>query len=48
VTFVSDAPRIDLNRPYGGDVMLDGKPFRVSGSALLDYRGRPVPGGRLP
>jgi hypothetical protein len=33
----SDAPRIDLGGTYGGGVMLDGKPFRISVSALLDY-----------
>jgi hypothetical protein len=38
----SDAPRIDLGGPYGGDVMLDGKPFRVAASALLDYMPRMV------
>lgn len=31
----SGASRIDLDS--GGDVMLDGRPFRVGGNALLDY-----------
>lgn len=37
----SDAPRIDLGGSFG-DVMLDGSPHRVGGSALLDYGLRVV------
>ena len=37
----SDASRIDLGHS-AGDVMLDGKPFRVGGFALLDYMPRIV------
>jgi hypothetical protein len=37
----SDAPRIDLGGSFG-DVMLDGRPFRVGGHALLDYMPRVV------
>lgn len=32
----SDAPRVDLGGSFA-DVMLDGSPYRVGGSALLDY-----------
>lgn len=37
----ADATRIEL-RGSGGDVMLDGQPYRVGGSALLDYMPRVV------
>ena len=37
----SDASRIDLGQS-SGDVMLDGRPFRAGGSALLDYMPRIV------
>lgn len=36
------ASRIDVDSPFGGDVMLDGRAFRVGGSALLDYMPRMV------
>lgn len=35
----SDASRIDLGASFG-DVMLDGRPYRVGGQALLDYMPR--------
>jgi len=37
----SDASRVDLGNS-AGDVMLDGRPFRVGGLALLDYMPRIV------
>lgn len=37
----SSATRIELNGP-SGDVMLDDRPYRVGGSALLDYMPRAV------
>lgn len=37
----SDAQRIDIDASVG-DVMLDGRPYRVGGQALLDYTLRPL------
>jgi len=37
----SDVSRIDLGTSFG-DLMLDGRPYRVGGSALLDYMPRAV------
>ncbi len=38
----SGAARVELPDGFGTDVVLDGKPYRIGGTALLDYAPRGV------